>query len=70
MTATETQPGATDAVRVDCVSITPEAGPDALSVQPAAGAASAQGWCPSCRGFGELFYLPEVDRGARARPSC
>ncbi|MHC1763177.1 MAG: excinuclease ABC subunit UvrA [Verrucomicrobiia bacterium] len=27
---------------------------------------SAQGWCPECRGFGELFYLPDVDRGARA----
>jgi excinuclease ABC subunit A len=27
---------------------------------------SAQGWCPTCRGFGESFYLPEVDRGARA----
>lgn len=27
---------------------------------------SSQGWCPNCRGFGELFYLPEVDRGARA----
>jgi excinuclease ABC subunit A len=27
---------------------------------------SAQGWCPQCRGFGELFYLPEVERGARA----
>jgi excinuclease ABC subunit A len=27
---------------------------------------SARGWCPHCRGFGELFYLPEVDRGARA----
>ncbi len=27
---------------------------------------SAQGWCPKCRGFGELFYLPETDRGARA----
>jgi excinuclease ABC subunit A len=27
---------------------------------------SARGWCPRCRGFGELFYLPEVDRGARA----
>ena len=27
---------------------------------------SAQGWCPRCRGFGELFYMPEgVDRGAR-----
>jgi excinuclease ABC subunit A len=26
---------------------------------------SAQGWCPKCRGFGELFYLPDVDRGAR-----
>jgi len=27
---------------------------------------SAQGWCPECRGFGETFYLPDVDRGARA----
>jgi excinuclease ABC subunit A len=28
---------------------------------------SSAGWCPRCRGFGELFYLPEdVDRGARA----
>src|SRR5206468_11970505 len=28
---------------------------------------SSQGWCPRCRGFGKLFYLPEdVDRGARA----
>ena len=27
---------------------------------------SARGWCPKCRGFGELFYLPDVDRGARA----
>src|SRR5207248_248607 len=27
---------------------------------------SPQGWCPGCRGFGELFYLPDVDRGARA----
>jgi excinuclease ABC subunit A len=27
---------------------------------------SSRGWCPGCRGFGELFYLPEVDRGARA----
>jgi excinuclease ABC subunit A len=27
---------------------------------------SAQGWCLKCRGFGELFYLPEVDRGANA----
>jgi putative membrane-bound dehydrogenase-like protein len=27
---------------------------------------SAQGWCPQCRGFGELFELPDVDRGARA----
>jgi excinuclease ABC subunit A len=27
---------------------------------------SSQGWCPHCRGFGELFYLPDVDRGARA----
>lgn len=27
---------------------------------------SPRGWCPGCRGFGEIFYLPEVDRGARA----
>jgi excinuclease ABC subunit A len=27
---------------------------------------SAQGWCLTCRGFGELFYLPDVERGARA----
>jgi excinuclease ABC subunit A len=27
---------------------------------------SPHGWCPRCRGFGELFYLPDVDRGARA----
>jgi excinuclease ABC subunit A len=27
---------------------------------------SSQGWCSNCRGFGELFYLPDVDRGARA----
>lgn len=27
---------------------------------------SPQGWCPRCRGFGELFYLPDADRGARA----
>jgi excinuclease ABC subunit A len=27
---------------------------------------SVQGWCPKCRGFGELFYLPDVERGARA----
>ena len=27
---------------------------------------SPQGWCPKCRGFGEIFYLPDVDRGARA----
>lgn len=27
---------------------------------------SAQGWCPRCRGFGELFYMPEVDRRERA----
>ncbi|MGO8700560.1 MAG: excinuclease ABC subunit UvrA [Limisphaerales bacterium] len=27
---------------------------------------SPRGWCPACRGFGELFYLPEVERGARA----
>ncbi|MCX8156947.1 MAG: ATP-binding cassette domain-containing protein [Verrucomicrobiae bacterium] len=27
---------------------------------------SAVGWCPECRGFGEIFEMPEVDRGARA----
>ncbi|MBN2506457.1 MAG: excinuclease ABC subunit A [Verrucomicrobia bacterium] len=28
---------------------------------------SPQGWCPMCRGFGELFWMPEnVDRGERA----
>lgn len=27
---------------------------------------SGQGWCPKCRGFGELFYLPDVERGADA----
>jgi excinuclease ABC subunit A len=27
---------------------------------------SSRGWCPSCRGFGELFYLPDVERGANA----
>ena len=27
---------------------------------------SAQGWCPKCRGFGELFYIPDVERGANA----
>lgn len=27
---------------------------------------SSQGWCPTCRGFGEMFYLPDVERGARA----
>lgn len=28
---------------------------------------SAAGWCPQCRGFGELFWMPEdVDRGERA----
>jgi excinuclease ABC subunit A len=27
---------------------------------------SSRGWCPRCRGFGELFYLPDVERGARA----
>ncbi len=26
---------------------------------------SSQGWCPRCRGFGELFEMPEADRGAR-----
>ncbi|MFN3408665.1 MAG: excinuclease ABC subunit A, partial [Limisphaerales bacterium] len=27
---------------------------------------SPAGWCPKCRGFGELFYLPDVERGANA----
>ncbi|MEI2725080.1 MAG: excinuclease ABC subunit A [Verrucomicrobiota bacterium] len=27
---------------------------------------SSQGWCLKCRGFGELFYLPDVERGANA----
>lgn len=28
---------------------------------------SPAGWCPRCRGFGEVFWLPpDVDRGARA----
>jgi len=27
---------------------------------------SSQGWCPTCRGFGELFKIPDVDRGANA----
>lgn len=27
---------------------------------------SSQGWCPKCRGFGELFYLPDTERGANA----
>ena len=27
---------------------------------------SPRGWCPECRGFGEIFYLPDVDRGSRA----
>lgn len=27
---------------------------------------SSQGWCSECRGFGETFYLPDVERGARA----
>ncbi len=27
---------------------------------------SPRGWCPKCRGFGEIFYLPDVERGARA----
>ncbi len=27
---------------------------------------SSQGWCSKCRGFGELFYLPDVDRGANS----
>ncbi len=27
---------------------------------------SSQGWCPKCRGFGELFYIPDTERGANA----
>ena len=27
---------------------------------------SSRGWCPNCRGFGEIFDIPDVDRGARA----
>ncbi|MBP8258052.1 MAG: excinuclease ABC subunit A [Verrucomicrobia bacterium] len=27
---------------------------------------SPRGWCPRCRGFGEIFDLPDVDRGGRA----
>ncbi len=27
---------------------------------------SPRGWCPRCRGFGELFFLPDVERGANA----
>ncbi len=27
---------------------------------------SSQGWCPRCRGFGELFHLPDTERGANA----
>jgi excinuclease ABC subunit A len=27
---------------------------------------SPLGWCPRCRGFGELFYLPDIERGADA----
>ncbi len=25
---------------------------------------SPRGWCSTCRGFGEVFYMPEADRGA------
>ncbi len=31
---------------------------------------SSQGWGPQCRGFGELFYMPDVERGARAARIC
>ncbi len=24
---------------------------------------SARGWCPTCRGFGETFYIPDIERG-------
>ncbi len=27
---------------------------------------SSQGWCPKCRGFGELFHIPDTERGANA----
>ena len=27
---------------------------------------SSQGWCLKCRGFGELFHIPDVERGANA----
>lgn len=27
---------------------------------------SSRGWCPECRGFGEVFDIPDRDRGARA----
>ncbi len=27
---------------------------------------SVRGWCLTCRGFGETFYLPDVDRGSKA----
>ena len=27
---------------------------------------SPRGWCPACRGFGEVFDIPDVERGARA----
>ncbi len=26
---------------------------------------SPRGWCPECRGFGETFFLPDTERGAR-----
>ena len=26
---------------------------------------SAKGWCPTCRGFGEIFYMPKTDRGTK-----
>lgn len=26
---------------------------------------SSKGWCKTCRGFGEIFYMPEAERGAR-----
>ena len=25
---------------------------------------SSKGWCPACRGFGEVFYMSEAERGA------
>ena len=29
---------------------------------------ASQGWCPKCRGFGELFHIPDVGRAPTAMP--